>query len=123
MFSTISDLIRTEAVKAGIATDKPNREYAKRILESWLDNNDPQAEYYVASIPAMERALSWQVYNGKRYACILATIGGSSCSEAFLIPATFWQETERDLIFAKANDDAYGEWVMAGFPKSDRFEF
>jgi len=122
MFS-ISELIKTEAVKAGIATDKPNREYAKRILESWLDNNDPQAEYYVASICPMERALSWQSYGGKRYVCVIATIGGRSCSEAFLIPATFWQETERDLIFAEADDDAYGEWVMAGFPKSDRFEF
>jgi len=115
MFSTISDLIRT--------TDKPNREYAHRILESWLDSQDPTAEYYVASIPAMERALSWQSYDGKRYACILATIGGRSCSEAFLIPATFWQETERDLIFAEADDDAYGQWASAGYPKSDRFEF
>jgi len=121
--ATISDLIRTEAFKAGIAADKPNREYAKQILEAWLDFQDPQAEYYVASIPAMERALSWQSYDGKRYVCILATIGGRSCSEAFLIPAIFWQETERDLIFAEADDDAYGKWVMAGFPKSDCFEF
>ena len=121
----ISQLIRTEAVKAGIATDKPklNREYAKQILESWLDNNDPTAEYYVKSIPAMKRALSYQQYNGQRYVCILATIGGRSSNEPFLIPASFWQETEREIMLREADDDAYGAWALAGFPKSDRFEF
>jgi hypothetical protein len=120
---SISELIRTEAVKAGIATEKPSREYAKRILESWLDNNDPQAEYYVASIPAMERALSWQSYGGKCYVCVIATIGGRSCSEAFLVPANFWQETEREIMLREANDDAYDQWASGGYPDSNFFEF
>ena len=122
MFS-ISELIRTEVTRAGITADKPNREYAKQILEAWLDSQDPQAEYYVASIPAMERALSWQSYDGKRYVCVIATIGGRSCSEAFLVPANFWQETEREIMLRDANDDAYDQWASAGYPKSDRFEF
>jgi hypothetical protein len=71
----------------------------------------------------MERALSLQSYNGKLYVCVLATIGGRSCSEAFLIPANFWQETERDLIFSQSEDTDYQEWALAGFPQSDKFEF
>ena len=121
--TTISNLIRTEAVKAGITADKPNREYAKQILESWLDSQDPTAEYYVASIPNMERALSYQQYNGKQYVCVLATIGGRSSNEPFLVPASFWQETEREIILREANDDAYDQWASAGYPKSKLFEF
>jgi len=71
----------------------------------------------------MERALSYQQYNGKQYVCVLATIGGRSSNEPFLVPASFWQETEREIILREVNDDSYDQWASAGYPESKFFEF
>ena len=101
----------------------PNREYAKQILESWLDNNDPEGCYYVKSVPNLDRAVSFQQFNSKSYVCILALLGGRSVNEPFLVPRDFWDDMEQEIMFREADDDAYGEWALAGFPKSDRFEF
>ena len=94
--TTISELIKTEAIKAGIA-NKPNGKHAKQILESWFENVDPTAEYYVKSIPSMERAVSFQRFNDKDYVCVLALLGGRSANEPFLVPRDFWEQREREI--------------------------
>ena len=75
----------------------PNREYAARILESWLDNVDPTAGYYVKDIPNLNRALSYQQFGGKDYVCILALLGGRLATEPFLVPRDFWEQCEREI--------------------------
>jgi hypothetical protein len=102
MFSTISDLIRT--------TDKPNRQYAHRILESWLDNVDPTAEYYVKSIPLMDRAVSFQRFNNKDYVCVLALLGGRLTNEPFLVPRAFWDDMEKEINPPAKVQDGYPDF-------------
>ena len=120
MTATISNLICTEEAKAkGLftpmpeATQKPNRGNAARILESWFDNIDPTAEYYVKSIPLVSRAVSFQQFNGKNYVCILAKLGGRSAVEPFLVPRDFWDDMEQKINpSAKAQKDNYPDFEI-----------
>lgn len=103
--------------------ETPNREYAKQILELWLDNIDPEGGYYVKNVSNLNRAVSFQQFNNKSYVCIFALLGGRLATEPFLVPRDFWDDMEREIMLREADDDAYGAWALAGFPKSDRFEF
>ena len=110
---TISELIKAEAIKAGIANNKLNREYATKILESWLDNVDPTAGYYVKDIPNLNRAVSYQQFNNKNYVCVLAKLGGRSATEPFLVPRDFWEQCEREINPpAKAQKDNYPDFEI-----------
>ena len=116
--TTISDLIRTEARAKGLfipspePTESPNRSNAARILESWLDNNDPDAQYYVKSIPNLARAVSYQQFNSKDYVCVLATIGGRSTTEPFLVPRNFWDDMEREINPPAKAQDSYPDFEI-----------
>jgi hypothetical protein len=117
--ATISDLIRTEARAKGLfipspePLDEPNRDNAVRILESWLDNNDPTAEYYVKSIPPLNRAVSYQRFNDKEYVCVLAKLGGRIANEPFLVPRAFWDDMEREINPpAKTPKDSYPDFEI-----------
>ncbi len=70
---------------------------AVKILESWLDNLDPTAGYYVKSIPQFSRAISAQRFEGKDYICVWAVIGGRSVVESFLVPRNFWDYMEKEI--------------------------
>ena len=109
---TISELIKAEAIKAGIANNKLNREYAKQILESWLDSNDPTAEYYVKSIPPLDRAVSYQQFNNKNYVCVLAKLGGRSANEPFLVHRDFWEQREREINPSPRVQDGYPDFEI-----------
>jgi hypothetical protein len=89
-----------------------NRKYAKQILESWLDNNDPTAEYYVKSIPSVNRAVSCQQFNGKNYVCVLATLGGRSANEPFLVPRDFWDDMEKEINPPAKVQDGYPDFEI-----------
>jgi len=95
IMTTISELIRTEAAKAGITTEKPNGKYAKQILEAWLDSNDPTAEYYVTNIPNLNRAVSFQ-----------------RAAEPFLIPRDFWEQREREINPSPRVQDGYPDFEI-----------
>ena len=116
--TTISQLIKTEAKAKGLfvptpePTQKPNRDNAIRILESWLDNVDPTAEYYVKSIPAMKRALSYEQFNGKSYVCVLALLGGRLATEGFLVPRDFWDDMEREINPSPRVQDGYPDFEI-----------
>ena len=91
----------------------PNRDNATKILESWLDNVDPTAEYYVKSIPVMERAISAQRFNNKDYVCVFALLGGRSAVEPFLVPRDFWDDMEQKINpSAKAQKDNYPDFEI-----------
>ncbi len=112
IMTTISELIRTEAAKAGITTEKPNGKYAKQILEAWLDSNDPTAEYYVTNIPNLNRAVSFQRFNDKDYVCVLALLGGRLAAEPFLIPRDFWEQREREINPSPRVQDGYPDFEI-----------
>jgi hypothetical protein len=97
--SAISEFIRDAKTK-GLFPEpakKPSRDNAIRILELWFDNVDPDAQYYVKSIPSLARAVSYQRFNNKDYVCVLATLGGRSLAEPFLVPRDFWEQCEREI--------------------------
>ena len=117
--TTISDLIRTEARAKGLfipspePLEQPNRDNATQILESWFDNVDPDAQYYVKSIPPLSRAVSYQRFNNKDYVCVLATLGGRSANEPFLVPRDFWEQCEREINSpAKTPKDSYPDFEI-----------
>lgn len=87
--------------------EAPNRDNAARILESWLDNIDPTAEYYVKSIPSLNRAVSFQRFDDKDYVCVLALLGGRSATEGFLVPRDFWEQCEREINPSPRAQDGY----------------
>ena len=117
--TTISELIRTEARAKGLfipspePLEQPNRDNAAQILESWFDNVDPEAQYYVKSIPNLARAVSYQRFNSKDYVCVLATIGGRSANEPFLVPKSFWDDMEKEINPpAKTPKDSYPDFEI-----------
>ena len=116
--TTISDLIRTEVKAKGLfvptpePTQKPNRDNAARILESWFDNIDPTAEYYVKSIPNLNRAVSFQRFNDKDYVCVLALLGGRLATEPFLVPRDFWEQCEREISPSPRVQDDYPDFEI-----------
>ena len=116
--TTISDLIKTEVRAKGLfipslePTEKPNRDNAARILESWFDNVDPTAEYYVKSIPSLARAVSYQRFNNKDYVCVLAKLGGRSTNEPFLVPRNFWEQCEREINPPAKAQDSYPDFEI-----------
>ena len=117
--TTISQLIRTEVKAKGLFVpmpelgQKPNRDNAIKILEFWFDNVDPDAQYYVKSIPPMDRAVSFQRFNDKEYVCIFALLGGRSANEPFLVPRNFWDDMEREINPpAKTQKDSYPDFEI-----------
>jgi len=116
--TTISNLIRTEAkskklfIPSPEPLEQPSRDNAIKILESWFDNIDPTAEYYVSSIPPLSRAVSCQRFNNKEYVCVLAILGGRSTTEPFLVPLSFWNDMEKEINPPAKVQDGYPDFEI-----------